>query len=887
MSGRDDGRPDPDRLLAAVQADARRPSGRLRVWLGAAAGVGKTCAMLDAAHAARAAGKDVVVGVVEHHGRTETLARVRGLERLPPRAAPAGHRPAFDLDGALARAPEILLLDELAHSNAPGGRHPHRWQDVEELVAAGIEVWTTLNVQHLARSADVVARLTGVAVTETVPDAVLDAATEIVLVDLPPDALLRRLEEGKVYGPEATRRALKGFFRKGNLLALRALALRRAAARVGDDVDAYRDGQAIATVWTPRDRLVVAVGPGPGSPAVIRAAARLAVALDAEWHAVFVHPPELPETQVHAGHAHLSLAEALGARVATLTDDAVAPALTGYARAHNLRVLVLGASAGGGRWRRDPVLESVLSAAADLEVHIVPAEAGAPVVRVPAPGRRVRWWDGLAAVALVAAATGVGWVAQDRLPEADLLVLYLAAVVLAAFRLDRWASLSTAVAAVAAFNFFFTEPRFTFYVDDTRYLLTFVGLGGLGVLVSTLAHLARVRADSTARREAEARSLFHLGRTLSGAADRAEIAAAATRHTAEMFRVPAMVWERGPEGLRALGAGAPVFEAPAVLAAARWCLDHGAPAGPHTDTLPATPAHCVPLVHGSATVGVLAVEAGAANLDDPARRHLLRTVADQVALALGRELLSREVAETQRRADLEHTRSSLLAAVSHDLRTPLAAIAGAATTLVDGAGGQLSPAQLRLLREVTTEAFRLERLLQNLLQMTRLDAELHPALDWQVAQDVAGAARAAVQRAGGPPVHVSGPESPLLLHGDGELIELALVNLLENAVRHASEAPEPPLLAVEGDGARVRFSVLDRGPGFPPGQEEALFARFSRGPTRARGSGLGLAIVRAIAHLHGGAVSALARPGGGAQVRLELPVGGPTGAALPPLPEDQ
>jgi two-component system sensor histidine kinase KdpD len=869
-------RSDPERLLAAARAASTPSRGVLKVWLGAAAGVGKTCAMLDAAAAARDAGRRVVIGVVEHHGRAETLARLEGLEVLPRRPSPPGHPPELDLDAALALRPDVLVVDELAHSNAPGSRHPRRWQDVEELRDAGIEVWTAVNVQHLERTRDVVERLTGVVVRETVPDEVLDGADEVVLVDLPPDALLARLAEGRVYGPEATRRALAGFFRKGNLLALRELALRRAAERVGDQVDDFRNAAAMPNVWAAGDRVLVAVGPSPASSRLLRVAARLAARLDAPWHAVRVRVPGAGEAEDGRAAAHLRMAEQLGATTATVDDEDVAGALVRYARRHNLNVLVLGASPPRRGWGARSLVDEVTRAAADVEVHVVPTlDRGAAEAPVERPAPRLRWADVGVAVAVVMAANGVSWWLRDALPESDILMLYLGAVVVAAFRLPHGASLVAALVAVASFNFLHTEPRFTFYVSERRYLLTFAVLGGLGVVVSTLASRVRDRAAVASRRAEEAQALYQLGRALAGAGDVEAIGRAAVTHVGELVGGEVTLGLPTDDGQDlAPFDGAPSAAAPTERAVARWALLHGRPAGRGTDTLPSAEGLYLPLQHRARCYGVLAVVAPAASTDDPERRHLLTTMADQVALALAREGLAVASARSEVHAATERARASLLASVSHDLRTPLATITGAATALQDPSGALDADARRRLVDDVVAESLRLERLLQNLLHLTRLDGDVSPSLEWQVAQEVVGAA---VARAA-PGVSVSAPDEPVWLRCDALLIEQAVLNLVENAERHGGGAPE---VAVEVDGEAVRIDVADRGVGVDPLGVPRLFERFRRGDGGAPGAGLGLAIVAAVASVHGGSAGARPRTGGGSVFSLTLPQRGPDGAPWP------
>lgn len=875
-----DDRPDPDRLLAALDR-ARPPSrGRLKVFLGAAAGVGKTVAMLRAARLAVAAGRDVVVGVVETHGRAETAAEIADLEVLPRRAATrAGALPDLDLDAVLARRPEVVVVDELAHTVAPGGRHAKRWQEVVELVDAGVEVWTAMNIQHLESHNDVVERLTGVRVGETVPDHVLDAADEIEVIDLTPEDLRARLEAGRIYAPEQARRALGGFFRRGNLLALRQLALRRTASRVGEQLDDFRDRELMARVWAAAERLLVAVGPSPLSARLVRVASRMARALDVPWHAVTVEPLHggRPEARARALD-HLRLAEQLGAETATLTAAGVAEAFVGYARQINATLIVLGAPA-RRTWRerlRESPLDGVIRLATDVEVHVVPTDAGPPERAAPAraaPARPpIRPADLALAAAPVALASGLAWWLQPWLSESDVIMVHLAAVIVAAFRLSRVASVLAAVLAVLAFNFFFTAPRFTLLVNDSAYWLTFLIVGAVGLLVATLAARAREQARVVAAREGEARELYRLARRLAVAETPAAVAEVAADQLHRLLGADVVVLLPAPAGLTRVAARGVVPDGDVDRAGAEWVAERGEPAGPGTATLVGAELGYHPLLRGESVVGVIGVRPRA-GVHQPEQRHLLATVAAIVSERLDRLRMEADATAARVSAETERVRSTLLSSVSHDLRTPLAAITGAATTLLDRRDHLDAPTRTELLTRVAEESHRLARLLDGVLHMTRLDSgSITPALDWEIPAEIAGTAVARVApHAAGRALRIHAPQAPFLARLDAVLIEQLLVNYLDNALLHGDGPIE---LDVRPDAGEVVFEVTDRGPGLPPGDPDRLFDKFVRGDTKRRpGAGLGLAICKAIAAIHGGRVWARARDGGGATFGAALPRG--------------
>ena len=753
-----DDRPDPDRLLEALARARPAGSGRLKVFLGAAAGVGKTVAMLRAARLAATAGRDVVVGIIETHGRAETAAEIRDLEILPRRpASHPGALPELDLDAVLARRPDVVIVDELAHTVAPGGRHAKRWQDVIELVDAGIEVWTALNIQHLESQNDVVERLTGVRVTETVPDSVLDRADEIEIIDLTPEDLQARLQAGRIYAPDQARRALAGFFRRGNLLALRQLALRQAATRVGDQIDDFRDREAMPRVWAAAERLLVAVGPSPLSARRVRIAARMARSLDVPWHAVTVEPLRggSPLARDRA-LTHLRLAEQLGAETASLTAPDVAEALVGYARRINATMIVLGAPTRRTLWQRlrGSPLDGVIRLATDIEVHVVTADPDTvtpPTPSTPRSRRPAIKLTDLALAALpVALATTLALALRPSLSESDVVLIHLAAVILASFRLTRPASLLSALLAVLAFNFFFTEPRFTLHVNDSAYWLTFVIIGAVGLLVATLATRARHQAHVVAERESEARELYRLARRLATADTPEAVAEVAADQLHRLLATDVVVLRPTPDGLVRAAARGSMPDAELDRVAAEWTATHAQPAGPGTATLAGATLRYHPLLRADRVTGVLGLRPQTTHQPDP----LIETVITIVSESLDRLRNEADATTARVTMETERIRSTLLSSVSHDLRTPLATITGAATTLLDRTDHLDPPTRTELLTRIAEEAHRLERLLDGVLNMTRLDTgTLTPALDWEIPAEIAGtaAARIAPLAAGRPP----------------------------------------------------------------------------------------------------------------------------------------
>ncbi len=888
-------RPDPDALLARVQADERRERASLKVFFGAAPGVGKTFAMLESARRLAAEGVDVVVGVVETHGRHDTRALLDGLEILPRRAVE--HRGValdeLDLEAALRRRPALLLVDELAHTNAPGSRHVKRWQDVMELLDAGIDVHTTLNVQHVESLGDVVQQITGVKVRETVPDAVLERADEIELIDLPPEALLERLAEGKVYMGTQAGRAAQHFFQRGNLLALRELALRRTAERVDAEVQAYRREHGIVTPWQAGESLLVCAGASPTSERLIRAGKRMAERLGASWRVVTVDV--VGAAPLGAGdrdrlEAHLRLAESLGAEVVRLHGRSVASAVLEHAR-HRGVTRILAGKPTHARWRdwlRGSLLDDLIRDSGGVDIHVIAPleEHGAP----PGPGDAAPGGAAagaparghLTAVGGVAVTTALGLVAFDYLTTADLAMLYLITIMLAALS-GRGPSLLAASLAVAAFDFCFVEPRFTFAVRDARFLVTFAVMFASGLAISTLTTRLRRQELDAVVRERRTAALLAFTREVASADGVEEVAAVAVRHAEDLLGVAAAVLVPDDEGGLVPAAGLMPLAAQE-LTVARWSHDHAQPAGHGTATLPGAQIVATPLRSGAFGLGVLVVQGrrGARALDAE-QRHLLGSLAGQTALALGRIRLGAEARDQALRARTEELRSSLLSAVSHDLRTPLAVITGAATSLRDDAAALTAATRAELLDTIVDEAKRLERVLQNLLGITRVETGLQPARDWVPVDELVGAALARLDDVlGDRQVEVAAPPE-LLVPVDPVLFEHVLINLIENASKHGA----PPFrIEARRTGDAVEIDVVDHGPGLPPGGDAHLFDKFYRAPgTRAAGVGLGLAVCRGIVEAHGGTIRADNHPGGGARFRVTLPAPSPPKGPMEPMGE--
>jgi two-component system sensor histidine kinase KdpD len=903
----DDQRPDPDELLEKVhRQEARAGRGRLKVFFGACAGVGKTYAMLAAAQGLHAQGADLVVGVAETHGRSETAHLLEGLEVLPPhRIAYRGRQlTEFDLDAALARHPRLILVDELAHSNVGGSRHPKRWQDVEELLAAGIDVYTTVNVQHLESLNDIVGHITGIRVRETVPDHVFDQADEVVLVDLPPDELLQRLKEGKVYLPDQAQTAIRNFFRKGNLIALREIALRRTADRVDAQMRDYRADQAIQQVWPARERILVCVGPNAGGEQLVRAAARLAASLRADWLAIYVETPRLQRlgaVRRDALLATLRLAQELGAATATLAADDLASSILAYARSRNVSKLVIGRSRRRALSRLlDPPLPDRLSElAGDLDVYVVSrsvdekpgqASSGTPAGLLLETPHDAGWPGYGWAAAICAVVSLVAAAAQLVVDLENVIMLYLLGVVWATVRFGRGPGLLASFLSVLTFDFFFVPPPLSFTVRDTQYLLTFAMMLTVALIISSLAARLRYQARIATYRERRTNALFDLGKELAGALTTAQIIDIGCRHLRGEFRAQvALLLPDARDEVHPARAGeaAACLRSPD-LGVAQWVYDHHEPAGLGTHTLPANPALYLPLRAPMRTRGVLALAPEEPRLIAlPEQYRLLETFAAQIALALERVHYVEVAQDALVAMESERMRNALLSTLSHDLRTPLTAIVGLSSAVLKRLE-DAPAAQRELAHDLHEEAHRMSGMVSNLLDMARLQGgNVQLNRQWQTLEEVVGTAlRATARVLGSRDIRVSLPEDLPLLHFDAVLLERVLVNLLENAAKY-TPTESPIAIGAAPDADAVHVWVDDLGPGLPPGMEDRIFDRFTRGEreTSRPGTGLGLALCRAIIEAHGGHIRAENRAGGGARFAFTLPRLKPP--AMPDFPEPE
>lgn len=875
-------RPNPDELLARAAAESRGAQrGRLKIFFGAAPGVGKTYAMLEAARLQQKAGVDVAVGIVETHGRQETGALLEGLEILPRRKA--GHRgitiEEFDLDAALQRRPGLLLVDELAHTNAPGSRHRKRWQDVIELVDAGIDVYTTLNVQHLDSLNDVVAQITGVVVRESLPDSVLDQADDIELIDLPIDELRQRLEEGKVYIPDQAQRAMESYFRPGNLIALRELALRRTADRVDAQMRVYRREHAISSTWPVAERLIVSIGPSPFSAKLIRSARRIAERLGAEWMVVFVETPRQAaadeETRLRVASA-LRLAEQLGAEAVTLSGANVAGSLLSYARSRNASRIVVGKQA-GPLWRRlwrGSVFDDIIAQSGDIEVIAISGEVEPPASH-PAPSTPWPGWRELAGAAgIVGFVTLVSLPLRSVLNPVNLVMFYLLGVVAVAMRSSRRVALLASFAAVAAFDFFCVPPYLTFAVQDYEYVFTFAVMLVVAILIASLTIEIRMQGVHAAEREARTRALYRLTRALSAETRDVEAGRQAASIASEVFQAKVTIFfpeEGGKISVRRrTSTELPVPASEEAIA--QWVFDHGRKAGKGTDTLPGASALYLPLKGSHSVVGVLALLAGEAPLDSVEQMHLLENFTSQTALAIERAHATLAAREAQLRVETEQVRSGLLSAVSHDLRTPLAAITGAASSLRSQWDQMREETRQELLDSIEQEADRLARLVSNLLEMTRLESgKVSVRREWHPIEEIAGAALSRLEGVlAGRQVTTDLPEG-LLIAVDAVLFEQVLWNILENAAKY-TPAGSPLTITACAQNGGVGIDIADSGAGFAQGEERLVFDKFYRGQARGtRGAGLGLAICRSIVKAHDGHIEAMNGPHGGGLIRIWLP----------------
>lgn len=880
-------RPDPDLLLAEVrQEEDRLREGQLKIFFGAAPGVGKTYAMLGVAQQKLAEGIDIVAGVVETHGRKETETLLEGLQIIPRRSVE--YRGAvlseFDIDSALKRKPAIILVDELAHTNAPGSRHKKRWQDIYELLGAGISVYTTVNVQHLESLNDVVSNITGITVRETIPDFLLERADEIELVDLPPDDLLQRLRDGKVYVPELAAKAREFFFRKGNLLALRELALRRTAQRVDEQMQRYREVKGVREVWPAAEKLLVCVGPNPQSIRLIRAAKRMAAGLSAEWIAVYVEAPHKvkpSESDLRQLAEHMRLAESLGAETVTLSGPKASEEILAYARDRNVTKIVIGKPT-HPRWKDKlfgSMLDELVRGSGDIEVYVISGDTGEPVKGIIAKSLRsdsgAKEW--LFSLAVVVACSGLALLMKPYFEIVDLAMVYLLGVVIAAIKTERGPSLFAAFLSVAAFDFIFIPPYYTFAVSNVRYFITFIVMFMVALIISRLTHRIRDQVYAARQREKRTTAMYNLSRKFVHERGIEKLCAIAIRHISEVLPSHVVVLvpaDRGKLTIPATGQETFALDEKE-LSVAQWTFDHRQRAGLGTDTLSGARALYIPMVMESKAVGVIGILPRSSHgFFDQEQIHVLESLVNQVALAIDRAMISLEAQEALLKAETETLRNTLLSSVSHDLRTPLASITGAITTLLQKDIALDIDQRQELLQTIYEEAEHLNQIIRNVLDMTRLEAgAIKVKKVWLPIEEIIGAVLSRLdERLMGRQVRTILPEDLPLISFDPLLIEQVLVNLLDNAIKYTP--PETPIeLSAHVKDKEIIVEIADRGAGIPAGEEEKIFDKFVRGTATGGGIGLGLTICRAIIQAHGGRIKAENRRDGGAVFSFSLPLG--------------
>jgi two-component system sensor histidine kinase KdpD len=876
-------RPDPDELLKRVESEETN-RGKLKIFLGYVAGVGKTYAMLEAAHQRKIQGIDVVVGYVETHKRAETEELVNGLDVLPRKQVEyrSVSLPEMDVDEVIKRRPQIVLVDEFAHTNAPGSRHPKRYQDVEEILDAGIDVYTTLNIQHLESLNDIVAQVTGVIVRETVPDRVIDEASEIEVIDLPPDELMTRLKEGKVYIPEQASRAIDNFFRKGNLTALREMSLRRAAERVDDQMRSYMQTRSISGPWAASERLVVCISPSPLAEKLIRTTRRLADELKAEWYAIYVEIVSKPETNPanrdRIGKT-LQLAEELGAKTLTLTGRSMQEAVLDFAHKNNITKVIVGKPL-KPRWQElwnGSIVDQLIYASGDIDVYVISAQTDSGKSIVPNEWQIHRPLGRyFLSLLLVAISTLLGVLIRGDLEPANLVMLYMASTVVAAIFLGRGPSLLTAVAGVLAFDYFLVPPYLTFAVSDTQYLVTFIALFVVSLVVSSLTARVREQAEAAILREKQTAALYDLSKDLTSAADLLQVANIIISQIGHAFGRDVAIFLPENQQLQIFASSPNYQPDDNELAVAAWAYEHDQPAGRGTDTLPAATLRCHPLKTSNGMVGVLGVRSkDQANFLSSEQRLTLAAFANQSALALERASLSEQAQQAELLRATESLQTALLNSISHDLRTPLVSITGALSSLDEDNGMINESARRILIENARGEADRLNRLVGNLLNMTRIESgAIKLRLESEDIQDVIGTALEQLgSRVADRKIQVNVPAGFPLVPMDFTLIAQVLVNVLENAVKYS---PVDSITEVSAEllDEKIRLKIADRGAGIPSEDLTRVFDKFYRvqRPENVSGTGLGLSIGKGIVEAHHGTIYASIREGGGTIITIELPL---------------
>jgi len=890
-------RADPDAILASLEKEGR---GKLTVFLGAAAGVGKTFAMLEAARERLADGVDVLVGWVETHGRAETEALLVGLPAIPPRQLDYRGKKfnEMDLDALLARRPELALVDELAHTNIPGSRHARRYQDVEELLAAGINVYTTLNIQHLETLNDVVAQITGVQVRETVPDRILESVGQIQLVDIPPDELIQRLKDGKVYVPGQAEEALRKFFRPGNINALRELAMRYTARRVDRQVESYMRLHGIAGPWPAGERVMVCVSASPFSTQLIRVARRMAEGLQAEWLAVYVEAPRLypyDEAGKDRLAKNLRLAEELGAETINIPGNDVAEELLELARKRNISQIIIGKPLHSRVWEwfHGSVVDKVIRQSHGISVHVIPGKLKQEHEQFN-PGRSRQPLSFLPyAKSLLLMLVFIALAARFKsfLGLVNIAMIFLLPILFSAVKWGTGPAVAAALVGVVTFDFFFVPPTLTFTVADVRYVISFAIFLLVALFTGTLSTRLQLQIRSSRRRESKVAALYALSREIAAVAELDPVLDSVARKVADTVegQVVVLLPDSGKLALRANSAAGESFLDENEWAVATWVFEHGQKAGRGTDTLSAAAGLYLPLRTDGGNRGVLGIRStDPVNFFQPEQLRLLEAFAGLAAVAVTRIQLAEQAREAQTLAESERLRTALFNSLSHDLRTPLASIIGAVTGLLEEENVYTPGARRDLLLTIQNGASRMNRFVSNLLDMARMESGmLQLKKEWCDVEDIIGVA---ISRMGEPlakrPLNIGiQPDLPLV-PADFVLIEQVLVNLLDNALKYSESGSEITISARRSE-KQVEITVADQGHEVPAEDLERIFDKFYRlqSPRLVSGTGLGLAICKGIIEAHGGRIWAANNPAGGLVITFVLPLGDAAPGRVPTVGE--
>lgn len=884
-----EGRPSPDALLETA---AREERGRLKIFLGAAPGVGKTYEMLMSGRSRLADGVDVVIGVVETHGRRETQALVEGFDVIPRKVIDYKGRKLeeMDLDAIIARRPALVLVDELAHTNAPGSRHPKRYLDVQELLSQGIDVYTTLNIQHVESLNDIVAQITRVTVRETVPDSIIDRADDVEIIDLTPDDLIKRLHEGKVYVPSTARRAIENYFSPGNLTALRELALRRTAQRVDEQLLTHMQAHAIEGPWAAGDRVLVAVDEHPRGAALVRYARRQADRLRAPWAAIHIETSRsanMSDADKDRLAATMRLAEQLGGEAVTIPGQSVAEDIVRHATSHNFTHIIVGRAA-KSRWREyfeGSVTLDLIRKAGNISVHVISGteQEGTPAphgVRTAGARRGFEPWPYVVATLHVAGALAVGFMLDQFLDVRSIALVFLMAVLTSAVTLGLWPALCASLLSAFAYNFFFLPPLYTLTIADPESVVALAFFLIVAVIASNLTGRVQRQAEAARNRARMTEDLYLFSRKLAGTGTLDDVLWATAFQIASMLKVRVVLLL--PEnGSIAVKAGYPPDDTlvDADIAAAKWAWEHNRPAGRGADTLPGAKRLYLPLRTGRTSVGVVGLDNDRQGpLLTPEQQRLFDALADQAAVAIERIQLVADVDRARLAVESDRLRSALLTSISHDLKTPLSGIMGAAGALSDLGVSLTDEGRAELVSTVLEESERLNRFIANLLDMTKIESgAMEPNSALHYVGDIVGSA---LRRAAKITMHhkteVSIPNDLPMLKLDPVLFEQVLFNLLDNAAKYA---PEGSTIRIRGwpDRDCVVIQIMDEGPGIPPADLERIFNIFYRvrkGDHVRAGTGLGLSICRGFVEAMGGTIVAsnrADRPGAVFTITMPLP----------------